>query len=155
MQFTITQHRATDELPPDMIKSMEEWVYIYGRPEYWFIAKAMLIADWNHETWVWAAYSGLKILSKEQIHSPYDIMPGAKLGYCGPVYVKPEFRGSGLQRRLLAFKERVALEMGVNVLTAAVDYDNIHSANNIIKCGFLLAQPPAAIKNCLYFVKHI
>lgn len=50
--------------------------------------------------------------------------------------VEPEYRGMGLQRKILKFLEKRALDLGLNGLVATVHPDNIYSLNNFIKSGY-------------------
>lgn len=61
--------------------------------------------------------------------------------YFGPTYVMEEFRGKGIQKRLIKKRISFAKKMGAKTLWSRTDRDNIISANNLIKCGFLLDRP--------------
>jgi GNAT superfamily N-acetyltransferase len=81
----------------------------------WFVAYEKDIINW-------AAYAGIQVRPKEY--------------YFGPVYVKPEYRGQGLQLRLLRIREEYARERGVHRLTSCAYSSNPYSINNLLKAGF-------------------
>lgn len=61
-------------------------------------------------------------------------------GYLCRAGVIPEYRGQGLQRRLLKTRERKAKQLGYfRIITDTTD--NPPSSNNLIKSGFLLFDP--------------
>lgn len=76
------------------------------------------------------------------------------VGFCGSRYmpadryvflcragVLPEARGKGLQRRMI--RTRVAHAKSIDAVGcySYTSYDNYASANNLIRCGFLLFEP--------------
>lgn len=85
--------------------------------------------------------------------------------YCGCLYsegvcifvrawVHQPYRGKGMQRKMI--RERVKAASGCSVAITYVMPSNVHSANNLIKSGFVLYRP--AYKwagNQLYFTKSI
>lgn len=52
------------------------------------------------------------------------------------------FRGHGLQRRLIRVRERLARKVGAKWCKTYTSFDNIHSANNLISCGYRMYRPP-------------
>ncbi len=54
--------------------------------------------------------------------------------------VLPQCRGAGLQRRLVGVRERHARKHGY-VGAVSDTYDNPHSANNLIRCGYRMFTP--------------
>jgi GNAT superfamily N-acetyltransferase len=70
--------------------------------------------------------------------------------------VLPEFRGQGLQKRLIRIRLKTAKAIGMN--WAVTDtYDNPASGNNMIACGFKLFIPsdPWGVGRTLYWRKRI
>lgn len=67
-----------------------------------------------------------------------------------------EFRGAGLQARLIRVREHKAKELGMNWLVTDT-YDNPASSNSLINCGFKLYEPssPWGAKGTLYWKKKI
>lgn len=55
--------------------------------------------------------------------------------------VLSKYRGHGLQRRLIKVRERFAKKEKCKEIVTYTSYDNIHSSNNLIKCGFVLYKP--------------
>lgn len=56
--------------------------------------------------------------------------------YFGPTFVKPEWRGQGLQRMLIEAKEDYARRHGCKHIISSAYLDNTISINNMLKCGF-------------------
>lgn len=92
------------------------------------------------------------------------------VGYCANRYyiepnvcflcgagVLPEARGFGLQKRAIFIREKEAKKLGYKRTISYTLKDNIYSANNLIKCGYLLYIPPTyyGSANSLYFQKFL
>lgn len=78
------------------------------------------------------------------------------VGYLKRAGVLPEHRGHGLQRRLMRVRENKAKRLGwTHIISDCTD--NLHSANNFIRCGYQLYQPsrPWAFANTLYWRKEL
>jgi GNAT superfamily N-acetyltransferase len=58
--------------------------------------------------------------------------------YLGPTYIIERCRGFGLQRKLISKRLRWGRLQGFQYVVSYVDSNNIFSANNLIKAGFLL-----------------
>ena len=99
----------------------------------------------NREWWV--------ILDKDKI-----------IAYCGSIYsesicifirawVDRKYRGKGLQSKMI--KARLKAAKGCKSVITYTTTDNIPSANNLIKNGFLLYDPAYAYagRDKLYFIK--
>lgn len=56
--------------------------------------------------------------------------------YLGPSYVRPEHRGKGVQKKLLAKRIDFLEDNGYTVCTTCALHHNIYSIRNIEKCGF-------------------
>lgn len=61
-------------------------------------------------------------------------------GYLARAGVAPDFRGRGLQQRLIRVRERQARRLGWQWLVTDTT-DNPPSSNNLINCGFRLYAP--------------
>lgn len=71
--------------------------------------------------------------------------------------VHPASRGRGLQRRLIRVRERYARRHGFPRAVTYTSSDNVHSANNLIECGYRLYEPPYywGLRHGLYFQKGL
>lgn len=56
--------------------------------------------------------------------------------YISPCFIFPEYRGKGLQRKLLEVREIWAKKNGYTVLTSCAEPDNIYSINNLLAMGY-------------------
>lgn len=85
------------------------------------------------------------------LHPEHDC---CELSLCGVV---PEFRGYGLQRRLIRVRERYGRQHGFERAVSYTRPWNFASANNLIRCGFELYEPEYkwGYKDCLYFRKRL
>lgn len=63
--------------------------------------------------------------------------------------------GNGVGRQLIRTMEKYAKKEGYDCLVSHTLPDNYKSANNLIKCGYLLTKPPAWFhyKGALHFCK--
>lgn len=100
--------------------------------EYWGVESP----GWNdsqHWWWVvfdgnkWVGYGGLRVHDAESVYS-------------GPTYIKQEYRGQGLQFKLLKLRLRFAKKLGFSHILSSTSCDNFHSNNNLIKAGFHLIK---------------
>lgn len=68
-----------------------------------------------------------------------------------------EYRGLGLQRRLIYARERQARKENIFRSVTYTSCDNFVSANNLIKCGYRLYKPvnKFGVANALYFEKKL
>lgn len=87
--------------------------------------------------------------------SALRLMPD-KVGFSGPTFVEEWARGHGLQRRFIEAKERHARQLGLERIRSSTDVDNVWSANNLIRSGYLL-EPcwDPRYPHDLYFVKTL
>lgn len=58
--------------------------------------------------------------------------------------VVPDFRGKGLQKRLISVRERYARKVGISQLITYTLTSNLASSNNLIRCGYTLYTPSEA-----------
>jgi GNAT superfamily N-acetyltransferase len=107
--------------------------------------------DYGH--W-WLAYCGKDPVGFAGI-TPSSLGPG--IGYLKRIGVLPEHRGQGLAARLTKARERCAKRNGwTRVITDTTD--NVPSANNMIKAGYRLFEPPYgkwAFERSLYWTKEL
>lgn len=52
------------------------------------------------------------------------------------IFVHPDYRGLGLQRRLFAWQAELAVKLGAKRIFATVAPQNEYSLNNMLACGF-------------------
>lgn len=78
-------------------------------------------------------------------------------GYLMRAGVDPEYRGRGLQRKLIRTRVKFARARGWHGLITDTSYDNIRSSNNLIAEGFKLFRPRElwAFSNSLYWIKTL
>jgi len=78
-------------------------------------------------------------------------------GYLKRAGVVPEHRGRGLQLRFFRARESKARKIGWDMLISECNDDNIWSANNFIRSGFLLFEPIErwAFNTSLYWRKRL
>lgn len=112
-----------------------------------------LVPDAEYSTW-WVvfcnkmpvAYAGM------QEHT-------SKYVYLNRVGVLPDYRGYGLQRKLVRKRVNHAKGLDYKGVVTYTLFDNTHSANNLIKEGFLLFDPlePWADEDSevLYWIKDV
>jgi L-amino acid N-acyltransferase YncA len=110
---------------------LEKWNwFLNSKTYYWFV-----VFDKQGR---WVGYGALSIYDRDTI-------------YLGPSYVCEQMRGCGLQRKLIKARERWARKQGYTRAISVVDYNNLYSANNLIKCGYLLRKPwPGFAQEYLY-----
>lgn len=120
---------------PTLLHSIEHWVgYIEHYSRRWWAA-------FDGQEWV--GWAGL------QIFNPTTVL-------LTPCEVMLEARGHGLQKRFIQEREQWAITNGFEVALSLANYDNIISANNLIKSGYLLRDPwPGAAGMGLYFQKGL
>lgn len=85
----------------------------------------------------WVAYSGTQPAGFAGMYPSSQDPQG---GYLCRAGVLPPFRGAGLQRKLIAARERKARSLGMRALYTDT-YRNPHSSNNLIERGFRMFDP--------------
>jgi len=77
--------------------------------------------------------------------------------YLSRVGVLKEFRGQGLQRRMIKLRERWAKKEGYKEIISATSRANYASSNNLIACGYKLYEPEEAWleDGAFYFIKSL
>lgn len=94
-----------------------------------------------------AGYMGLKACSEGG--KPYGYLEKAGL-------LKP-YRGHGLQKDMIAVRDREAKRLGLIMnITYTADW-NLASANNLVACGYRMYEPEwkYGLKRALYFRKRL
>lgn len=91
-------------------------------------------------------FAGVSILHAER----------AFLCRCG---LLPEARGYGLQKRLIRLRESYCRKRDIKTIVTYVSRDNVRSANNLIKEGYLIYMPKAEwglpVADATYFKKEL
>lgn len=111
---------------------------------------------------------GDKICNKEKSWWWIAFYGKRQIGFAGLEKIKNEgflirsgvskyFRGLGLQKRLIRTRIKKCKNLGIRKIITYTSYENIISANNLIKCGFKLYSPEKkyGLKNSLYFKMEI
>lgn len=100
----------------------------------------------NKEAWEWLDlpahywWSIRDADGKEVGHAGLRVVDTATV-FMGPTYVAPEARGNGLQRQALYVREEFARRSHYTRAITSTDRNNLPSANNLIRCGYLLSPP--------------
>lgn len=108
----------------------------------------------KEESWWWlvidqdknvVAFAGLTVYSAN------------KTGFLSRVGVRKSHRGQGLQKKLIKVREKMLKKLGYSRMITYVAYDNIHSANNLINCGYRLYIPrwEWGLKWAFYLEKYL
>lgn len=103
--------------------------------------------------WWWLAHDGCKPVAFAGLTRSSKWSDAAYLCRAGVV---ASHRGKGLQRRLIAVRERKARALGLRWLITDT-FDNPASGNSLIRAGFRLFSPskPWAASGALYWRKRI
>lgn len=78
----------------------------------------------------WVGYGGYRKIDNERVYS-------------GPTFIKEEFRGKGLQRKLIRARIAQAKKDGYKESVSCVDNYNHHSGNNLIAEGYRMTSIPS------------
>lgn len=80
-----------------------------------------------------------------------------KIAYLARSGVLLEYRGYGLQRRLIRAREMFARKLNFTKIITYTKIYNINSINNLQKCGYWLYEPEEeyADADCLYWIKEL
>lgn len=92
---------------------------------------------------------------------------GQIIAYCGCIFtegicimnrawVHKNYRGNGMQRKMILKRIESAKQYCRTIITYTTA-DNVHSANNLIKCGFKMYTPEYAYagRDVLYWIKGL
>jgi ribosomal protein S18 acetylase RimI-like enzyme len=94
---------------------------------------------------IWIAFAG-----------SVPFLPFPDVLYFKRVAVVPEYRGYGLQCKLMDAAEKAAGRAGYRLMVSTTDVVNVHSANNFIKRGWRLVNPEKPWEpTSLYWVKEL
>lgn len=87
------------------------------------------------------AFAGVKLIDGYAFHTRAGILP--------------DYRGHGLQKKLIAKREAYAFERGAKAVCTYTLVDNCASSNSLIGAGYHLFEPEWkwAGKECLYWRK--
>jgi len=103
--------------------------------------------------WWWMAYDGDKSVgfTGAKFEEEFNTLFLARSG------VFREYRGQGIQRRFIRVRENLARRREIPRIATYTSHDNIQSANNLIKCGYRIYQPPFlwGCAGAIYFEKRI
>lgn len=107
----------------------------------------------TEEGWWWILYDGLKPIG---FAGTCASTQWAGTGYLCRAGVLYEYRGKGLQKRLIRVREKKARQLGWTHLVTDT-YENPPSANNLIKCGYKTYHPrnPWGGKGVIYWIKRL
>jgi RimJ/RimL family protein N-acetyltransferase len=82
--------------------------------------------------------------------------PFTNIGYCKRCFVKPDHIGHGLQFRMLMARELRAKQLHWTTLVSECKNDNLWSASNFRKAGFVQCNPEQPwAKDSIYWVKTL
>lgn len=107
--------------------------------------------DWEASFWWWLDDGGDVAAYCAAMRSPY-VLGAAYLSRAG---VLPEYRGCGLQVRLIRARLRWAKRLGCDAVVTDT-LNNPASANSLIRCDFKLWEPPKpwAGSGALYWLRR-
>lgn len=136
MKYSIRPARVKDH--PNLVELHKEF-FIKFQPDF-------------NKGWWWVIWTDGEIVGFAGM-TPSDLKGGGYLKRSG---VLSSHRGNGLQKRLIRIRERKARKEGFTFLVTDTT-DNVHSANNLISCGFKVIEPEIrwAFKNSIYFRKEL
>lgn len=102
----------------------------------------------------WLALDGERVVGFGVLR-PVRSDPG--YGYLARAGVIPEYRGQGLQRRLIRARERGARKMGMTTLVTDTSRANLASSNSLIREGYKLYNPARkwAFSDGNYWLKRL
>jgi GNAT superfamily N-acetyltransferase len=109
-------------------------------------------ADTTKGYW-WILYDGVTPVGFAGLH-PSSQWGGT--GYLARAGVVKDYRGKGLQKRLIRVRERKARALGWSHLVTDT-CGNPASANNLIACGYRMYEPrtPWGIETTVYWIKRL
>lgn len=78
-------------------------------------------------------------------------------GYLARAGVYENYRGKGLQVRMIRARERLGRQLGLTVMVCDTHRNNIASSNSLIRCGYKLYRPhePWALAESLYWIRKL
>jgi len=108
---------------PDWLHTPEWMALIEHTPAYAMVLKK----SWWH---------GIRLDGKLVAVGALDPTYGQNVGWLGPSYVLPEFRGRGFQKLLITNRLWHAQELGLDCVESAADSHNTASLRNLLNAGF-------------------
>lgn len=105
------------------------------------------------DNWWWGVYDESDLIG---FCSLYPSIQWRNAVYLYRVGVHPHYRGKGLQRRLINVRLKFARKMGYDYAVTDTR-QNPSSANNLIRCGFLMYKPsnPWSFNDACYWYKNL
>jgi GNAT superfamily N-acetyltransferase len=100
----------------------------------------------------WGAYDEKKLVATASLtYFPEGV------GFLSRASVLPGWRGHGLQRKFIQYRERDARKYGTTRMVTYTSRENTVSSNNLIKCGYRLYIPDAwwGLRHGLYWEKDL
>ena len=109
----------------------------------------------THATWI--AHAPPDALGDTLAGYAALVAHGPAAGFLARCGVLPDYRGQGLQRRLIRARASYARRIGLPLVYTYTVVGNPASSNNLIKCGFVLYRPEWrwAGVDCLYWRKEL
>lgn len=129
----------------ERIGSLLIWLQLETMP-----ADPVIQPDEGH--W-WIAYQGCNPVA---FVGMTDVESWPKTGYIARVGVLPDYRGNGLQKRLLAVCERKGRELGLKQLISTT-YRNPPSANSFVARQYRTYEPQSrwGAEDTIYWIKRL
>lgn len=113
------------KLRKEVVQKLEEWGYrVFDKNAIYFTA---------YSDKQYAGFGGLIKLDNG-------------IYYFGPTFIVENFRGKGIQKKLIKKRISFAKKLNAKTLWSRTDIDNVISGNNLIKCGFYLSRPKISEK---------
>lgn len=86
-----------------------------------------------------------------------EFQPFPNIGYLKRAYVLPDYRGHGLQLRMMEVREAKARQLGWTMLVSECSASNTSSARNFARAGYERCDPEQkwGAPNSIYFVKRL
>lgn len=105
------------------------------------------------ETFWWLALAE----NREAGFGGYRLIDGGETAFLNRAGVLPFFRGRGIQKRLIRTRLSHAKRAGARVAITYTTADNIWSANNLIRTGFIMYRPKEywVGKEMIYWWKNL
>ena len=102
--------------------------------------------------WWWLLKANPNILCGFAGMVPFEPFPG--VGYLKRAYISPDYRGHGLQLRMIEAREEKAREIGWHLLVSETNCT--FSARNFERAGFERCEPEQPwAGSAIYFVKRL
>lgn len=126
-KYAIRPVDGADELVADLLRELHDTTFGDSAP----------IPEFDHGFW-WIVYADKEPAGFAGI-TPSTYLPNT--GYLKRAAVLIEHRGRGLQRRLIAVRERLARKVKWDTIYTDTATFNVKSSNNLFRAGFELFRP--------------